>query len=129
MKITLHISVVGSLLMGSTFLFGCATLSGAENRQNVQQLKPGMGESQVLNLLGTPDSVLYPDSETDRWIYEFKRESKRGHNLFVEFKKGDLTHSGELSGRDIAAAEETRTPGNCTKWTRPEFVEESLCTR
>jgi len=73
--------------------------------------------------------VTHPDANTDRWIYEFKREVKKGHNLYVDFKKGDLTHTGELSGRDIAAAEETRTPGTCTHWTRPEFVEESLCTR
>jgi outer membrane protein assembly factor BamE (lipoprotein component of BamABCDE complex) len=119
--------VCGALFMAITFA-SCATYEGAESRKNIQQLKSGMGENQVLNLLGTPDSVLHPDEKTDRWVYEYKRESKQGHNLFVEFKDGNLTHMGELSGRDVAAAEETRTPGNCTKWKRPDFVEESLCT-
>jgi len=113
----------------SAALSGCASFSGAENKENIQKLKVGMGEGEVLNLLGTPDSVLRPDERTDRWVYEFKNESRKGHNMFVEFKNGSLAHSGEMSGRDVAAAEETRTPGNCTQWKRHEFVEESLCTR
>ena len=88
-----------------------------------------MGESQVLNLLGTPDSVVHSDTNTDRWVYEFKNDAKKGHNLFVEFKGGELAKSGEMSGRDVAAAEDNGTPGNCTHWKRADFVEDALCTR
>jgi outer membrane protein assembly factor BamE (lipoprotein component of BamABCDE complex) len=128
MKYTSILSVAGMITV-TTLFAGCASLSGAESRQNVQKLTIGMGENQVLNLLGTPDSVLHPEANTDRWIYEFKKESKKGHNLYVDFRNGEYARSGELSGRDVAAAEETRTPGTCTKWKNPEFVEESLCTR
>ena len=110
-------------------LSGCATYLGAESKHNIQKLEAGMGEHQVLNLLGTPDQVLHPDSMTDRWVYEFKKTDKKGHNLFVEFVNGEFKKSGELSGRDVAAAGESGTPGNCTKWKNPEFTEESICTR
>jgi outer membrane protein assembly factor BamE (lipoprotein component of BamABCDE complex) len=128
MKNTSIVSLVGMIALG-TLLTGCATYSGAESKKNVQQLEVGMGENQVLNLLGTPDSVTHPDSASDRWVYEYKKESKKGHNLFVDFKNGEFTRSGELNGRDVAAADENGTPGTCTKWKRAEFVEESLCTR
>jgi outer membrane protein assembly factor BamE (lipoprotein component of BamABCDE complex) len=122
------LSVVGMITLVTLFT-GCATYSGAESKANVQQLTAGMGENQVLNLLGTPDQVLHPDSATDRWVYEFKKDSKKGHNLFVDFKNGEFSKSGELNGREVAAASENGTPGTCTKWKRAEFVEESLCTR
>ena len=128
MKVTKLISVVSTF--GILTLFsGCASFSGAESRENIQDLKSGMNQSQVLSLLGTPDSVLHESEITDRWIYEYKREDKKGHNLFVEFQHGALSRSGELAGRDVAAAEETRIPGSCTKWQRPEFTEDSLCTK
>jgi outer membrane protein assembly factor BamE (lipoprotein component of BamABCDE complex) len=96
----------------------------------VKQLSPGMSENKVLSLLGTPDSVVKVNEKTDRWVYEFKRESKRGHNLYVDFKNGSFTRSGELSGRDVAAVKEDENAdsGSCTKWKNPEFVEQSLCT-
>ncbi len=88
-----------------------------------------MNQNQVLSLLGTPDSVVHQTAASDRWIYEYKKDSKEGHNLFVDFSQGAVARTGELSGRDIAAAEDNRTPGTCTKWTHPEFVENSLCTK
>ena len=87
-----------------------------------------MGENKVLDLLGTPDSVVKVDDHTDRWIYEYRKESKKGHNLFVDFKNGNFARSGELNGRDVAAAEDKSTPGSCTQWTNPEYTEQSLCT-
>ena len=128
MKNTSLLSVVGMITIGA-ILSACATYSGAESKKNVQQLTAGMGENQVLSLLGTPDQVLRTNSVTDRWVYEYKKESKKGHNLFVEFKNGEFTRSGELSGRDVAAASENGISGTCTKWKNPEFTEESLCTR
>jgi outer membrane protein assembly factor BamE (lipoprotein component of BamABCDE complex) len=125
----LQISVFAGMIITAVSLSACSTLSGAESRENVKKLKAGMGDTQALNMLGTPDSVLHPTETTDRWVYEYKRDSKKGHNLFVEFKNGSLTRTGEMSGRDIAAAEENRTPGDCTQWKNPEFVDESLCTQ
>lgn len=118
-----------SLIGTTTLLTGCASFTGAESHENVQNLKRGMSQNQVLSLLGTPDSVVHESESADRWIYEFKNSEKKGHNLFVDFQEGSVSKSGELSGRDIAAAEENRTPGTCTKWQRPEFVENSLCTK
>ena len=125
-KIIFSLSI---LLLTSNLLSGCASLSGAESTQNVEKIKMGMNESQVLNLLGSPDSVAHTDASSDRWIYQLKRKANDGHNLFVDFKEGVTTQSGELSGRDIASFEENQLPGNCTHWKRAEFVEESLCTR
>jgi outer membrane protein assembly factor BamE (lipoprotein component of BamABCDE complex) len=108
---------------------GCASLSGAESKQNLAKLKYGMSQSQVVNLLGTPDSVVSPTKAEDKWIYEFKKQDKRGRNIFVEFHNGTLTKTGEMSGRDVAAAEEYRTPGTCTHRVHPDMVLESLCIK
>jgi hypothetical protein len=116
-------------LVGIGSLFsGCASLSGAESKQNLAQLQYGMSKAQVLNMLGTPDSVIQQQAG-DRWVYEYRTAPKKGHNIFVDFKNGELAKTGELSGREIAAAEESRIPGTCTKWTRPDLVQESLCTK
>jgi outer membrane protein assembly factor BamE (lipoprotein component of BamABCDE complex) len=129
MKLNSNLLLAGVLGLGFV-LSGCSTFSGAESRENVKQLSPGMSENRVLSLLGTPDSVEKVNERTDRWIYEFKKESKRGHNLYVDFKNGSFIHSGELSGRDVAAVKEDENTdsGSCTKWKNPEFVEQSLCT-
>lgn len=109
-------------------LTGCASTSGVENSDNVAQLTYGMSQQRVLSLLGTPDSVV-KGAENDRWVYEYRNETKKGHNLFIDFKSGELAKTGELNGREIAAANESRTPGTCTKWVRHDFIQESLCTR
>jgi outer membrane protein assembly factor BamE (lipoprotein component of BamABCDE complex) len=109
-------------------LSGCASLTGAEHPENVAKLEMGMTEPKVLHLLGNPDSVVQ-NGNSDRWIYEFRMAESQGHNVFVDFVDGVLTRSGELSGRDIAAAEEKRVSGTCTKWVRPEYRMESICTR
>ena len=88
-----------------------------------------MSESQVLSILGTPDSVLHPAVDQDQWIYEFKKQSKRGQNMYFTFENGKLTKSGKLSGREIAAANETRIPGICTKRVHPEVQQQSLCIK
>gem|GEM_PF-1752953 len=108
---------------------GCASLSGAESHQNLAKLKYGMSEPQVLSLLGTPDSVLSPNTVQDRWVYEFKSENKRGRNIFIEFRHGSLYKTGELSGRDVAAAEEYREPGICNRRVSPDMLQESLCIK
>ena len=111
-----------------TLLTGCSTFLGAESQSNLDRLEQGMSEASVLSLLGHPDSVVQK-GENDRWIYEFRRNENNGHNVFVDFKSGSVTRSGELSGRDIAAAEVDRESGTCTRWVKPEFRFESLCTR
>ena len=88
-----------------------------------------MSEPQVLSLLGTPDSVVSPNSVQDRWIYEFRNANKRGRNIFIEFRHGSLSKTGELSGRDIAAAEEYREPGMCNRRVSPDMLQESLCIK
>lgn len=108
---------------------GCASFSGVENAKNVAKLKYGMSESQVLAVLGTPDSIVHPSATQDQWIYEFKKQDKAGQNMFVEFSNGALVKSGKLSGREIAAANETRTSGICTKRIHPEMQQESLCIK
>lgn len=116
--------------IGFTLLMtGCASFSGIENAKNIAKLKYGQTESQVLSILGTPDSVIHPSATQDQWIYEFKKQDKRGQNMFVEFNDGILVKTGKLSGRDIAAANETRTPGVCTKRVNPEVQQESLCLK
>ena len=119
------LSLVGITL----FMTGCASFSGAENAQNIARLKYGMSQSQVLSILGTPDSIVRPSSVQDQWIYEFKKEDKRGQNMFVEFHDGVLVKSGRMNGREIAAANETRTPGVCTHRVHPEVQQESLCIK
>ncbi len=115
---------------GLTLLMtGCASFSGVENAKNIAKLKYGMSQSKVLSILGTPDSIVHPTAIQDRWIYEFKKQDKRGQNMFVEFSDGILVKSGKLSGREIAAANETRTPGVCTKRVNPEVQQESLCLK
>src|ERR1035437_5970504 len=105
------LSFIGITLL----LTGCASFSGVENAKNIAKLKYGQNESQVLSILGTPDSIIHPSAIQDQWIYEFKKQDKRGQNMFVEFSDGILVKSGKLSGREIAAANETRTPGVCTR--------------
>ena len=92
-------------------------------------MKFGQSESQVLSILGTPDSIIHPSAIQDQWIYEFKKQDKLGQNMFVEFNDGKLVKSGKLNGREIAAANETRTPGVCTKRVHPEVQQDSLCIK
>ncbi len=106
---------------------GCATL-GAEDSQNVAAMKSGMSESKVLSLLGTPDSIV-SNGNHDRWIYEFKSSANHGHNLYVDFTNGALTQAGELSVRDLAAADEHRVSGACTRRQHPEMMTDSLCIK
>jgi outer membrane protein assembly factor BamE (lipoprotein component of BamABCDE complex) len=110
-------------------LTGCASFSGVENAKNIAKLKHGQSESEVLSLLGTPDSIVHPSATQDQWIYEFKKQDKRGQNMFVEFNDGILVKSGKMNGREIAAANETRTPGVCTKRIHPEVQQESRCIK
>jgi outer membrane protein assembly factor BamE (lipoprotein component of BamABCDE complex) len=118
-----------SFISFTLIMTGCASFSGVENAKNIAKLKYGQSQSQVLNILGTPDSVLHPTTTQDQWIYEFKKQDKLGQNMFVEFNDGILVKTGKLSGRDIAAANETRTPGVCTKRVNPEVQQESLCLK
>ncbi|MBS1959093.1 MAG: outer membrane protein assembly factor BamE [Bdellovibrionales bacterium] len=120
----LVLSLTAALVMSS-----CATMSGAESKENMAKLKYGMSESQVLSVLGSPDSVVRPSKTDDRWIYEFKSNDKKGRNLFVDFKNNQLIKAGELNGRDIAATEESRESGICTHHKQPEFQYESLCIK
>jgi outer membrane protein assembly factor BamE (lipoprotein component of BamABCDE complex) len=108
-------------------LAGCATYTGAESNRNINKLKYGMTENQVLNILGTPDSVIRETKTNDRWVYDFRRQDKAGHNLFVEFNNNGLAKTGELNGREVAAEEPNRTSGVCTKHVNHEVVQESLC--
>lgn len=121
------------VVLGSTLaLFsGCASLSGAESKENLAQLKYGMDTKEVVSLLGNPDSVLQQGKNDSRWIYEFKSRDKKGRNLFVDFKNGELARTGELSGRDIAAAgdAENRESGVCTHRVHPEMQTEPLCLK
>ena len=129
MKCVSSLKLLIVLLITTAQLSGCSTLSGAESRKNLQQLRYGMTESKVLNLLGMPDSVVKDNKVEDRWVYEYKRQDKRGHNIFLQFKDGKLVKTGELNGREIAAADERGTPGVCTHRVHPEMVQESLCIK
>ena len=117
---------LASLLLTGTLLSACSTFLGAENKDNLARLEKGMSQQRVLSLLGYPDSVIR-ENGTDRWIYEFRKVESQGHNAFVEFSEGSVVRSGELSGRDIAASDENRESGTCTRWVSPEFRYESLC--
>ena len=88
-----------------------------------------MSESKVLSILGTPDSVTQPTSTQDQWIYEFKKQDLRGKNMYFTFENGKLVKAGKLSGREIAAANENRIPGICTKRVHPEVQQQSLCIK
>ncbi len=111
------------ILLGS----GCASLKGAEYAQNVEKLQNGMTQSQILSLLGTPDSV-YRKSGVDKWVYEFRKLNKGARNVSVEFRGGKVSKHGEMSGREIAAAEDHRESGVCTRLVSPrEFRFEPLC--
>jgi outer membrane protein assembly factor BamE (lipoprotein component of BamABCDE complex) len=120
--------VLGSAL---ALLNGCATMSGAESKENLAKLKYGMDTKEVVSLLGNPDSVMLQGKNDSRWIYEFKSHDKKGRNLFVDFKNGELARTGELSGRDVAAAgdAENRESGVCTHRVHPEMQTEPLCLR
>jgi len=119
---------LAALMLIGTLLSACSTFRGAEDRENLARLEKGMSEQRVLALLGYPDSVVR-EGDLDRWVYEFRSADSQGRNAFVEFNQGSLTRSGELSGRDLAASEENRESGTCTRWVRPEYRFESLCTR
>ncbi len=107
-------------------LSSCATFEGAEDKKNLDQLKTGMSQAKVLNLLGTPDSVVREPAK-DRWVYEFRTGNKKGRHFFLDFKNNELSQTGDLNGREVAAEEESRTPGTCTQWTNPEETNEPLC--
>ena len=113
----------------SLTMTACATFSGVESAQNIAKLKYGMSESEVLSILGTPDSIIHPSAISDQWIYEFKKQEKQGQNMYTEFHDGKLVKTGRLNGREIAAANETRTPGVCTHRMNPEVQQESLCLK
>ena len=115
--------------IGSQLLMGCASFQGAESSENLSKLKYGMSQSQVLNVLGTPDTVVAPKTEHARWIYEFKSADKKGRNFYIDFSQDGLAKTGELSGREIAAASEDRYNGSCTKNVHREMLEESRCIR
>ena len=106
---------------------GCATL-GVEDSGNISAMKAGMSEFKILNLLGMPDSVV-STADQDRWIYEYKKSEKKGHNLYVDFKDGELVKAGELSSRDLAAANENEVSGTCTRRQHPEVIQDSLCIK
>jgi outer membrane protein assembly factor BamE (lipoprotein component of BamABCDE complex) len=116
-------------LITTLLMSGCATFSGAESRKNLTQLRYGMSEAKVLALLGSPDSVVKDSYVQDRWIYEFRSEDKKGRNMFIQFRNGNLVRSGEITGRDVAAVEDTRIPGTCTHSVNPEVRQESVCIR
>jgi len=65
-------------------LTGCASFSGVENAKNIAKLKHGQSESEVLSLLGTPDSIVHPSATQDQWIYEFKKQDKYTFNEFKD---------------------------------------------
>jgi outer membrane protein assembly factor BamE (lipoprotein component of BamABCDE complex) len=116
-------------LLTLTTLAGCATFFfGAESSENVAKIEKGMSQPAVINLLGRPDSVTRNPNGLDRWIYEFRTGMNKGHNLFVDFKEGALVQSGELSGRDVAAAAENSDSGTCTRWVKPEYRDSSRCS-
>ena len=121
-------STLISILSLATVFSGCASFTGAEHSGNLSQLETGMTQSQVLNLLGTPDSI-YRKNGVDKWVYEFRKKSNGGKNVSVEFRDRIVVRHGEMSGREIAAAEEQREPGTCTKITNPkDFRFEPLCS-
>ena len=107
---------------------GCSTL-GVEQSQNIDSMKAGMSEYKILSLLGMPDSIVSSAHNQDRWIYEFKQTEKKGQNLYVDFKDGELVKAGELSSRDLAASAENRKSGTCTRRGNKEVLLESLCIK
>jgi outer membrane protein assembly factor BamE (lipoprotein component of BamABCDE complex) len=115
------------LLLGLSSITGCASFIGAESPENLSRLQKGMSQQQVLNLLGSPDSVVRNEG-ADRWIYRFRRAENAGRNTFVEFQSGSLVKTGELSARDMKSAQDAGESGTCTRWVRPELRMESLCT-
>jgi hypothetical protein len=113
----------------SLVLTGCASFSGIEHTKNISKIRYGMTESKVLSILGTPDSVVHQSVSQDQWIYEFKKQDLHGKNMFFTFENGKLVKSGKLTGREIAAANENRVPGICTKRVHPEVQLQSLCIK
>jgi outer membrane protein assembly factor BamE (lipoprotein component of BamABCDE complex) len=118
------------LTLGSALLEGCASASfvGAESAANLGKLQKGMSQQQVLNLLGSPDSVIR-NGDTHRWIYRFRRAENSGRNAFVEFQSGSLAKTGELGVREMQSAKDAGESGTCTRWVRPDLRMESLCTQ
>ena len=114
--------------ISSQLVSGCASFLGAESNENLKKLEYGMSEPKVLNLLGTPDSVMTVNGDQTRWIYEFKRSEKAGQNIFIDFNKGELAKTGELSGREIAS-EDKRYNGSCTKTVHRELFDEARCIK
>ncbi len=129
MKYSHYLRFITIIGIGSQLIVSCATFSGAESAQNLNKLKYGMHESEVLNLLGTPDTVVNPKGDHTRWVYEFKKDEKKGHNIFIDFRNGALAKTGELNGRDLAASDENRYNGSCTKNVNREVFEESRCLK
>lgn len=110
-----------------TGLAGCSTL-GVEKQENIAKMQSGMSEHKVLSLLGTPDSII-SNRDQDRWIYEFKKSDKQGRNLYVDFRDGSLVKAGELSSRDLAASDENKVAGTCTRRAHREVLIESTCVK
>ncbi len=109
-------------------LTGCATFFfGAESSENVARLKKGMSQPRVMHYLGRPDIVVRKE-DRDRWVYELRSGPQKGRTLFVDFKDGVLLQNGEMSGRDVAAAEQEGESGTCTRWVKPEYRDSSRCS-
>lgn len=129
-------AVIMSFYLKTSFVFlslflwvGCATLSGIESEQNLQKISTGQTQSQVLNLLGTPDSVIvaHENEPASRWIYNFKNSERKGQHLFVAFQNGRVKEFGEIRARDVASTEAEATSGTCTRRPYKDFFEQSLC--
>jgi outer membrane protein assembly factor BamE (lipoprotein component of BamABCDE complex) len=114
-----------SLLLG---LAGCASTSGVEAIKNIEAMRPDMSKAEILSLLGSPDLVV-PGSQTDRWVYEFKRKDNQGRNFFVDFVDAKMVASGELDGREIAESHENSVSGSCTRRVQKEVMPEVLCIK
>jgi outer membrane protein assembly factor BamE (lipoprotein component of BamABCDE complex) len=119
---------VSFVLLACSLLAGCASFIGAESAENLSRLQKGMSQQQVLNLLGSPDSV-FRSGESTRWLYKFRRSVNAGRNTFVEFQGGSLVKTGELSVRDAQSTQEAGESGTCTRWVKPDLRMESLCTQ
>jgi outer membrane protein assembly factor BamE (lipoprotein component of BamABCDE complex) len=127
----LSLGLATTLITGLT---GCASTQGVENVKIIQEVKEGMSKSEILYLLGSPDSIsalesTSPQVKASRWVYEFKKKENRGRNFFVDFHAGKVVASGELDGRALAATNENRVSGTCTRRLQKEVMLESLCIK
>ncbi len=115
--LNLFVSLLLTACSSDIFVSHCGNMPTEER---ISQLQKGQTKDEVLDILGTPSSVVSLDQNT--WIYmssDIKKVLGINVNSFYTNQVDEIERLNKEQGRDIAVNEnETKTYGN-----RPGFFE------